>query len=91
MEAQENNGRKYVIERSVGDVFYVEKNGKRINMEVVESKENVCNGCFFEASNVKKGIGRATFNCYVSRCGECNGFVRKDGKNVIFKKVGDGK
>jgi len=84
MAAQENNGRKYVIERAPGDVFHVEKNGERVNLRVVETEKNVCDECYFEASRSKGGIGRATFKCYVSKCGECNGFVRKDGKNVIF-------
>lgn len=84
MEAQENNGRKYVIERAPGDVFHVEKNKERVNLRVVTTEKNVCDGCFFEASHVNNGKGRASFNCYVSKCGECNGFVRKDGKNVIF-------
>lgn len=46
-------------------------------MQVVAVKENSCDGCYYEATNGHRV-------CMNEVCGECSGFVRADGKNVIF-------
>ena len=45
-----------------------------------EATDNVCDGCYYEASN-----GHST--CVNVKGGECIGYLRKDNKNVIFKQV----
>ena len=46
-------------------------------MQVVAVRENSCDGCYYEATN-------GHMVCMNEVCGECSGFVRADGKNVIF-------
>lgn len=51
--------------------------GTRVTLEVVERTESGCNGCFFGQGN----------DCSMFDNWECDGLLRKDKKNVIFKEV----
>lgn len=54
--------------------------GAEIVLNVVETKETDCSGCFFD---------EISSNIYENVCGDfyCSASTRKDGKNVQFKRV----
>lgn len=72
------------LEREIGTVFTVGRKNKK-KLLVFEKETNTCDGCFFEAKNIiRTGL---SLSCYTANRGECNKFVRKDEKAVIFKEV----
>ena len=54
--------------------------GSEIILKVVETEKDECNGCFFN---------EICSNIYDNVCGNflCCARIRKDGKNVLFKRV----
>lgn len=54
--------------------------GSEIVLKVVKTEKEQCNGCFFDeiCSNINENVCD-DFNCSAS--------TRKDGKNVLFKRV----
>lgn len=54
--------------------------GSEIVLKVVETKEADCSGCFFD---------EITRNIYENVCKDfaCNAIIRKDKKNIKFKRV----
>lgn len=54
------------------------KVGKRITLEVVETDEDSCEGCFFNSK---------IFPCEVWQEYPCSIKIRSDHKSVIFKEV----
>lgn len=58
------------------------KIGEKITIQIVETKEKLCDGCFFYAGE-QGGIGCALCE-NILPCDEMN---RTDGKSVIFKII----
>ena len=53
------------------------KVGERVVLEITETEEETCYGCFFFGNSA----------CEVWRKYPCSPSLRKDNKNVIFKEV----
>lgn len=53
------------------------KVGERVVLEIAETEEETCYGCFFFGNSA----------CEVWRKYQCSPKLRKDNKNVIFKEV----
>ena len=58
--------------------------GSRLILEVVESPNNSCGGCFFDE------IARSMYDDFCKQF-KCSRAERKDKKSVIYKLVGNGK
>lgn len=54
--------------------------GSEVVLKVVEIEKEECNGCFFD---------EISSDIYEHVCGDfkCSASTRKDGKNVLFKRV----
>ena len=66
------------MEREIDEQF----NYNGITLKVVKAQENYCTGCYFYTKeNECDNENRRNIT------GSCIAFVRKDLKNVIFKKV----
>ena len=67
------------LEYAIGEQFIVD----HIIYIVVESDTISCYGCAFNIEEENECLDRN------AKCGECSGKYRKDGKYVIFKKIGE--
>ena len=66
------------MERNIGDIFRYDV----VTLQVVNAESSFCFGCYFH----DKGL-ECAYRKVRKTIGSCNILCRKDGMNVLFKKV----